>query len=304
MEATLTQDWATVWYPNLIQKLIGISGVGVTDDDTGEQLPNLSATDLMAILGLVTPVLIASIERFAGQVNGKPKEAACRSELLQANGVLSTAQIPSSDTGVADALGLGAVGATRVFEDGTFIDAATYLSYSPLPFSQGLTSDTPWVRYPPGNPGDVITSLRPYSVFEWDTWYNNDQGKVLAVLREAIVDWQRMVMASASSLSTNSANVANPAPADQLTEFLAALRGLCTDFDTLNQTPPDIVSLDTYVHDAVAKASDFAGRAAADIANEVGKLAGIVASNAAGGLLSNIGVIGIILVAVVIKIYM
>jgi hypothetical protein len=293
----LSQQWSGSWYPSTIQALLGIAGPGFEDANTGITMPNLSAIDTMAILGLVTGSVVSAIERFNRDTNGisDKRQSAILSSDVDGDGVLVDLEV---------ILGQAMGDATH------HIDAKTYLSYPTDLSEAGMASSTPWRRYPPSETQDGLWAGLPrmdtsFEVYVVNAVYKTDARVVtIGMVRQMIADYQRMVMACSSAIYACSADVTNPAPQDDLTEFLGALRSLCADFDVLNENPTEFASIAEALHAALAKTSEFVGKALADISAEVGKQAGIVGAGVTGGFLENAGLLSIVVVGIVIYLFL
>lgn len=280
------------WYTATTEQLISLVGTGAIDPATGYNVPNISSLDTVALLGVITPVLARAITNFCSQT-GHAGSIAARSDLVDSTGAFL--DIP-----------LEAI----VDPDTAFLnDVKVYLQNQPDPTYQGQTSAAPWRRYPvfaalPSAGDDTIQSYEVYSGGV-SSISNQSQADntVLQSLRQAIADWQRMVQASASAIYANSADTTNPAPLDDVSEFMSALRGLCSDLDVLQENPPALSVVDA-LRDALAKASEFTGKALADVSDELGKQIGIALSNFSSGFIANAGIVSIIVVGLVIHLYM
>jgi hypothetical protein len=280
--ANLSQQWSELWYPSTIQNLIQISGLGDNDEVTGAGMPNLSAIDTMALLGLVTPAVVSAIERFAKQQGVLPP--ILRSDRVNVDGTYRVQ--PEYD----------GPGIPRPETEMT--DVAKYLGYQTDFQSVGLVSEAPWQRYPWAESTEA-SSFEPYVSANADS----ESLAYLGFIRQMISDWQRMVDSAASAISQNSADATQPAPTHDLSEFLRALRSLCADFDVLNENPPELGKITDALKFALAKSSEFVGKAAALVSEEVGKTAGIIGGNLTEGFLANAGILSIIVVAIVIHLY-
>lgn len=301
--ADQTQPWATVWLPATLDAVRQIAGNGANDPVTGNPMPNLSAIDTIALIGIVSPAVVSAINRFNSQYNdvSDAKKAVVVSSNVQPNGQLNgAAAILAGSTG--DAFDVITAGATQAI----WSDAGSYLQFSPDPAYSGQQSATPWRRYSvwdamAGMMGDTPNSFEPYAV---DADDNKGTGTVLGFLRQLISDYQHMIDASASAIATNAANTTNPAPPDDLGTFIRSLGAVCSDLDVLGENPPAAVDISGALRYALSKSSEFAGKAVAEIANEVGKTAGNVGANLLGGFLENAGLMSILVVGLVGYLYL
>lgn len=285
--ANINTVWRDSWYPSTMLALTQLAGTGDDDESTGASMPNLSAIDTMALLGVVTPTVVSAINRYASQQ--KLAVPILRSDRIGPDGTYLYQ--PEYD------------GAGTAYPAETEMKSVSdYLAYQTDTGATGTTSAMSWKRYPTS--GDAMFSdfgsysFEPYAV-------DNDESRAfLQLIRQMISDWQRMVDSSASAITTNSADTTQRAPAHDLSEFLAALRALCADLDVLNENPPVMGSISEAIKYALAKSSEFVGKAAAEVASEVGKTAGIIGTNLAGGFLANAGIISVVVVAIVIHLYL
>lgn len=287
----LAQPWSQSWYPTMMANLAKLVGWGSPGAD-GQDMPNLSAIDTVALLGVVTPSLVSAIVRFNQQANGSdaahvgaPVSALDSTGMLVFSGDPNEVTNPSGDP----------TQATDPNTATTFIDVNTYLQYQPA--NDGTSGNASWERWGP----DFISGYAP--------WYSNTviangYPAILMLVRQAIADWQRMVAASSSCLLIASANATSPADMDSLSEFMSALRALCSDFDVLNESPAKLDGIADALRDALGKTSEFIGRTAADIAGEVGKQAGIIGAGFSGGFLENAGVLSIIVVGIIVHLFL
>jgi hypothetical protein len=254
----------------MMQSLTGIAGAGFDDPVTGQPMPNLSAIDTLALLGIVTPKLGSAIAKYNNQWNNADDgKSAIHSQFVDDDGILN---IPIAAT------------------PDHYVNAKTYLSY--IPDGDPFTFGMPWKRTPPQS---TFESFEPYT--------KGSGSAVLQQVRQAISDWQDMVNASASCLSAASANTTAPANQDDLAQYMAALRRLCGDMDSVEENPPNDANVADALRYALAKSADYIGKAAAEISQEVGKDAGIVGANLTGGFLANAGILSFVVVGLVIHLY-
>jgi hypothetical protein len=281
MPGELEQQWSGVWYPQTLLSLRNISGDGPTSA-SGIVLPNIPAISTLGVLGLVTPAVLSAIDRYVKQVNGYDAGyAAVSSSSVDDNGLLSA--VPVTGNPALDALATDTGSAS-------FINSKTYLQYQP--YNDGISSSRAWERFPP----DFSAAFQ--------VWNRGENLEIFSMIRQMISDWQRMVYASASALAIAAANTNQPTDSDNLDLFFSALGSLCGDFDVLNESPPSSGDINGALRYALAKSSEFVGKAGAEIANEVGKDAGIIGSNLTEGFLQNAGILSFIVLAIVIHLFL
>lgn len=290
----LEQPWSQSWYPTMMANLAKLVGWGPPGSD-GQDMPNLSAIDTVAVLGVVTPSLVSAIVRFNEQANGGTAgNVGAPSFLVADDGQVAAASIQGELTSAVGMHGTATVPNTTAANPGAFIDVNAYLQYQPL--DDGASGGRPWERF-----ADFING---YQVWYVSTVLTNGYPAILSLVRQAIADWQRMVNASASCISIAAANTTQPADEESLSEFMSALRALCSDFDVLNENPARVDAIAEAIRAAIAKTSEFVGKVTADIATEVGKQAGIIGGNLTGGFLENAGVLSIIVVGIVVHLFL
>ena len=305
------QQWAAQWYPSTVTNLIAISGRGPDDPTTGQPMPVLSPVDTLAILGLVTPAVINAISNWTVNGNrlpiGSDAIASAFTEVLNdTDGALSGDPGRFLPSDLAD--GKTANG---------FVDAKTYLGYLTDAAVTGQVSSTPWKRFSfdkqaidaEGNvsvdPLDAIDQANAsVEIFWTEATFGEGGNGLFQFVRQLIADWQRMVDCSALSFTAHAANIAEPMDENESSTFLAALRSVCVDFDVLSENPPELNRITSALKDALDKSAEFAGKAAAEIAHQVGKYTGIIATNVAGGFLSEATMVSLIVVAVVVHLYL
>lgn len=272
--------WIGTWYPQTMQAIASIGGWG-SDDGVGNQMPQMSSLDTIAVLGLITPNVVKAIDDYNTQYNGRPPSlAAVQSSAVDSNGLI-----------------------TIVGSDDKYVDSKMYIGFSPDSAEYGLVSETAWERFPDPSAPDwqgyqvysVATVLYPTK--------SDEAAQVLIFVRQMIADYQSCVRASASAISANAADTTAACPVEDLSTFLTAIRKLCLDLDVLHSNPPinDFLGALRY---ALGKTSEFIGKAAADVAAEVGKEAGIVGGGLTEGFLANAGVLSIIVVGIVVHLFL
>lgn len=273
-------DWTEVWYPATISALTQIAGPGFRDPNTGATMPRMSSVATIAFLGLVTPAVARVLEDYVKVAqNRDSSKVATYSRLLTDEGELNA----GADT--AESLA---------------IDAKTYLGYTPDVFELGIKSGAPWQRYRPGA-YDFGLAFEVYFIDSYDT--ANDIRTRHAFIRQLIADWQRAVDAASAAIRENATDTTQPAPQYHLSEFLSAIRAICSDLDALRMESPEFNRIADALRYSLAKTSEFVGQAAAEVANEAGKLAGIVGENALEGFLTNAGIYSFIVVGIVIYLF-
>lgn len=281
-----------------MKSLLAIAGNGFDDTD-GQYMPNLSSIDTVAILGLVTPGVISAIDNFNKDGNGvddKTKSAVLSTQ-TDGNGKLTPPEV-NEDFVPPECAAMDCPPSTWA---GKFITGRDYLQYQP--YEPDSNRSVAWVRSSPFVDATYevyyVTRYAPGGVATWD--YGSSQ---FQFLRQIISDWQRMLNASASALAVNAASTTAPANQDDLREFLSALRAVCNDLDTLNENPPELGKITDALRYALAKSSEFAGKAVAEISKEVGKDAGIIGANLSGGFLENAGILSFVVVGLVIHMFL
>lgn len=276
--------WSDKWYPETIASLKQLVGDGANGYD-GQPMPNLSALDTVAILGIVTKATISCIDKYN-----------------QSNNRVSTELAAVRSDGVDSA---GNIAGVEMVSTTPYIDAKTYIGYQPDVSEIGLTSAAPWKRFPPSPPydGGAVEAIQSYEVY-WSSYnsvYSN--AAELDFVRQLISDYQRMVDSSVAAIQSNPSNTTAPADVDALGRFLSSLRGLCADLDVLNDVPPALASMTSALKFALAQTAEFVGKASAEIANEVGKEAGIIGQNLTEGFLQNAGILSFVVLAIVIHLF-
>ncbi len=270
--------WSDTWYPAALQALGSLRPNGPTSTSTGQALPGLSAIDTIGVIGQVTPGVVSSINTFSARVNGGSALPIIASANLDSEGILDSSTITDV---LADNGGFSYRTAVQYLAMWPGYDAVHRAEVDPsgdMVVDQGLASVSP--------------TFEPYGATE---------PAILAFLRQAIIDWQRLVNASATALSVHAADTTTTMDAQECTEFFDALGALCSDFDALQENPPvDMASaLKGALAASLAATANFVGQSTAAIANTVGKTAGGVAS----GLISGIGITGIAVVGIALYLF-
>lgn len=293
----MSDSWSTGWYNSLMQSLRTIAGDGPVDTTTGVTLPNLSAVDTIAMLGVVTPALVSAIGKFVLNVeDAQPSRTAIQSQYVDSEGVLNQDSVTAAEAqnavrpeDIANSPDPSEAATESPVVGGLsmYVDAKTYLQAQP---SDLLGNAVAWERF--------VDPINSYTV-----WQTGRNAPYFQMLRQAIADYQIMVNAVTAALQQNASNTTAPAGADNLSELFRGLRALDSDMDSLNE-PPALGSISEALRYALAQTSEWVGKAAAEVANEVGKNAGIIGANLTGGFLENAGFLSFVVVGLVFHLYL
>lgn len=279
IEQPTVDAWTGIWYPQTMQVCASIAGWGNEGTD-GQTMPILSSLDTMALLGLLLPAVVKAIEDFSVKYNEAPPAfAAIQSDLVNSEGVI-------------------------VVVDSTakYIDAKTYIGYSPDSEEYGFVSDTPWKRFPDPSGQDTTMSYEVYS--PQNPNLRTSSAQVVIFVRQMISDWQACIRASSAAILSNAADVTKTCPDDDLYTFLSSVRKLCLDLDVLKSNPPPVISIAEALRRALEKTSEFIGKAAAEISKELGKDVGIVGGGLTEGFLANAGILSIIVIGILVHLFL
>jgi hypothetical protein len=262
--------FADAWYPFAIDAMRNLRGDGAAGSDR-VTMPLLNASDGIAILGQLSPALVSAITSFQYSQAKSFGANVGRSDLL--------------DDGVLDNQ---PAALARMAESGALLSIADYVA------GYGYAMDRPYLRFPPRGGDDR------YEPFLVHSDVVSDQDGLLAFLRQTIGDWQRAVDAAAVMISSVP-NVTNTAHPQDVSTFLWCVRALCRDLDVLRENPPKSsgARIKEAVNSAVHDTEEFAGKAAADIASQVGQGAGLVAK----GFFSEAGVTSLIVAGIAVWLF-
>lgn len=233
------------YYPQTVAVLITRNGESAPDP-SGNRMPITSAVDTLGVLGTLAPQVIRILENFQNR------------------------------TGSIDDV-RGAANERYVDQDGFFTPDAAELSTA-------LSDVLPWKDYVAGYPRDDNAAART-TLSHAGTYYVPwlpprafsafSETDLQVFLRSMMTDWQHCVDASAAGIRA-SANTSQPMPAVNIQIFWAAVRRLCTTMDVIDTNPP----LDFFervkgaVSTALDQSAEFAGKAAAGLAEKTGEIVG------------------------------
>lgn len=271
--------WSDTWYPQAIAALITLRGPG-PKSLAGNDLPNLTAMDTIGVISQVAGPLARSFSRACGSIQGKEVVTV---GIPDEDGYVSLldAQIASSPGGVGLSMISGA----------TFLSSAQYLA------GPGTALAESWKRYAPqqasalaGDPYQERSGpmFEPYQV--------NGETALLQMVRQSVTEWQRLCDASAMAISVSAADVSQAMGQDEAREFFSALAALCGSLDVIGENPPVVGSIGGALRAAVDATQEFVGKSVAQLSEEVGRLAG----NLASGFLQNIGLLGLAVAGIAI----
>lgn len=267
--------WSDEWMPNARAALIELrGGISASGSDTtwrgdGQQapsdaLPRLSAVDMVAVIGVMTPGVVRALNSWAGT-----------------NPVAIPVSGIDSD-GAATVAGLvGALGG---------MDAKTYLAG--FCDAQRLRPEQR-----SATPGDLGDGDRTFGV--WLT--RSGETALYSFVRQLVADYTRVCDAAALAIQAAPAGGAQlPSDAVNLDNFWSAVGALASDLDVLHENPPVSVSIKDAALDALHRTETFIGSSAADVSQEVGEAAG----NLAAGFFDNAGIISVAVAAIALFLFL
>jgi hypothetical protein len=271
------------WYDVTVDKMRTLRGVGAAKDPRGQPLPLLQAQDMVALLGLVSPQIVATVKD--QNEHGDRVPAA---EYVDTDGELAG--------------GIGAI-ATEGTNASFSCSAAQYVA------GIGQTA-APWVRSVAIWSEDKLDAdnlfasiVNPYldtSKPDAPRLYTPSQAAHnrdnLNFLRQAMADWQRAIDVSVRSLQNNA--LGNPS-SDDTTAFFAALAALCSDLDVLAENPPAELDIAGALSAALSASSKAAGQISGAVANAAGEAAGAFGE----GFLSKASIVTLIVTGAVVYLY-
>lgn len=265
--------WADTWIEAARVALIGVrpggpmstspSGSGWAGDDTGGggvQLPALSASDMLGVVGAVSPGVVGALNSWA---SGAAGSVAVRSDLPDSDGRVS----PELLAEFAATIGM---------------NARDYLA--------GFTAAdrrTPWLRSP--TPLGLDDAGTTFTVWMTTTF---KEPALLAFVKQLVSDHTTLCDAVAYAIQAAPAGGAQqPSDAANVRNFWSALGGLCSTLDVLQENPPtsavDVVK--GALQSALHATEEFVGKSLADVSAEAGKAAG----NVAHGFFDNAGLLSV-----------
>jgi hypothetical protein len=241
--------WRDKWYLGMMAAMRSLRGDGQVGTD-GIRMPLLQASDGIAILGQISPAVVRVLKR-QSENNGKLSGLAMRSDLLTPSGILNLSE-----------LGIGDIA-----------DAATPSGSIPIvDYVAGWgASGSAYKRSP-------VVNGPTFEMFQARDGIVGNDTAIIGFQRTMMASWQRGVDAAAAALSLVP-DVRNPMDVGVAIAFFSAVRSLCADLDVLQDNPPpdrweQIVGA---TRSAVDATEEFAGKAAANIAQEIGHASGLVA---------------------------
>lgn len=233
------------WTNNTIAALIQIRGEGARDAN-GNRLPLITPLDTIAVLGRFSQPIIGAIGRIQDH-HDAPRGAI-------------DAQYVDSDNVVTGA------GVSELSAIANRISLVDYVAGYGDP-------------YQPHKRRKEKSDSTQYTFFIGD-FLGTAETNITATLREVMRDWQRAIDASSAAIIHKATNLnTQPIDATDNAAFWSAIRSLAAWLAALDENPPEDIfdRIKGATQEALDKTGQFAGKAAAELANQTGKLAGNVA---------------------------
>lgn len=263
-------SWRSTWYPGIVNAMRGIRGDGDMGID-GVPMPLLLASDGIPMLSQLAPGIIAALKRLSRE-NKNPGMVA-RVDLLDSDYLLS------GESAIDGALsGENGEGQLQV-------PIEAYVSGLGQPGAA-------WLR-------SVSRGGSVYAPYLNDSFWGTEEYELMSFARQAMTPWQAAIDAAALMLS-NAAMASDMADEDATRVLLDSVRKVCTQLDILSENPPasNWDKLKGAARAAITETEQFAGKAAAQLSEEVGKAAGNVAS----GFFDQAGITSLIVAGLAVKI--
>lgn len=153
--------------------------------------------------------------------------------------------------------------------------------------------------------GELPTAWRRSQTRSGDTYeisfIADDEPDLFGFLRTAVNHWQRAIDASVSAIRSCGVAVTNTAGSLEIKVFWAAIRDLCTDLDVLHENPPQPYwdKIRAAAIDSVHQTEQWAGKTAAELAAEAGKLAG----NVGKGFFAEAGALSLVVAGIAVWLF-
>jgi hypothetical protein len=260
-------SWRTDWYPNVVAAFRSLRGDSTVGSD-GVTMPLLVAADGIPLLSMVSDGLVSALRRLSKE-NKNPGTAA-RADLLDSDYLLDPATvIEGALSGKTDAL---------------YISLESYVAGIGQPGAAWMRSTT------------IGGTL--YAPYLNDSFWGAEEYDLMSFARQAMVPWQGAADAAALMLS-RAATAGDIADKGAVSALLANLRKLCSQLDILQENPPTSTfdKVKGAARNALTATEQFAGKAAAQLAEEVGTLAG----NVAHGFFEQAGITSLIVAGIAIS---
>jgi hypothetical protein len=262
------------WLPAIRSKLCDIRPAGPMGADA-QPLPALSPVNTIDIVGIIVPNVIFALENWAfiqGGTSFGGKFVAERSSFLEADGTATQ----------------GLTAAIPVASD--FIDGKTYLAGYPNPSMAWIRSQTAG--------GWAFGASQTFEVWESTSIVDHAQ---IVITRDMMAAYQRLLDASAAAILAAGADLSLPWQTDEAQGFWAALESLCASLDLMQVNPPVLsdITLGGVLSDSLHSASEWLGKAAADVSHEVGAAAG----NLVSGFFQEAGLLAVAVAGIAIYLF-
>lgn len=260
-------------YVSFRTALISSIGTGPVSTVDAQALPNMSPMNMMAIVCWATPLMAKAIGNFNRSYNGQTTDDYAAVEV-------------DTQTGVPTGFG----------NDTQGIGAGPYLA------SVNADPNRPWLRTPdPGKPESV------YSVWSGGLGTGmaglDSGGNELEFLKQAIADWQKMCDGVSAGIINGDPDMSIPSALDEIQLFWSAFGAWCSDMDVLEESPPPTIDVAEELRNVAGTASEFIGKAAATVAEQVGEVAGRTVAGLTGGFFENAGLLSVAVAALAVYLF-
>lgn len=258
------------FYPQTVAAMIQRNGEAAPDA-LGNRLPITKAVETIAILGTLSPHIVRILEQFQQRMDA-PKIGAMRETYVTAAGFMNLADAPapiSAPGEIEPMFGGDIVANDRKWRDAfNLVTWKEYLAGFPKP-------GKPYARTPVSRLGQGYWVPWMPAV-RVESWAETD---LYTFLCQMVGEWQMAVDAGAAGIRAQ-ANANNPMSSANNAAFWSTIRRLTASMDVIDENPPrdffDRVkgAVKQSVNDSLDKTAEFAGEAAAVLAEKTGEIAG------------------------------
>jgi len=286
--------WRDEWYPNQLAALRTLRGGTVTGSD-GLQMPAISALDSIGVLSQVSAPIASAIRNFQAAQNRTDPDNVGDSSAIGAG-------FPAEDIVWGEAV---AFGVRPVLGTIPRCSIKNYLAGAAPDSAQAWnrTDGSTYTYVPNDDVNDVINQYRQtFAPFVVDNLATLTQPELLRAVHEMVVAWDVAIKASANGIWSAGADITSKINNTDNSSFWAGIRKICTQLDVLAENPPPstLESVKSAAAHALDESTKFAGKATAEIANQVGKLAGQTGAGFLGGFLENATIMSVVVAGIAV----
>lgn len=233
-------------------------------------MPLLLASDGIPLLSQLAPGIISALKRLSRE--NKTPGMVARADMLDSDYLLTSESVLSG-------------AASSDSDDPLLLSIEAYVAGTGQPGAA-------WLRY-------VSRGGSVYAPYLNASFWDSEEHELMSFARQTMVPWQSAIDAAALMLS-GAAMAGDVADSDASRVLLDSIRKVCSQLDVIGENPPTSTwdKLKGAARAAITETEQFAGKAAAQLAEEVGKAAGNVAS----GFFDQAGITSLIVAGIAVKI--